>query len=172
MLKNIKSSFEASGAFYDISNSLFPIIHYSKDFATRLSCNNYNKQQKKDLKVKREGYKEKKINIEELWENSPTKTSPKITKISQGIPSIVKNDFETLHSRLLSAFVPLDGSVKNDDIDIEQKKGRPKKDERLEEFLKENQEIIKQYQMISFEDKLIIELANIGINVPNMANTD
>lgn len=67
MLKNIKSSFEASGAFYDISNSLFPIIHYSKDFATRLSCNNYNKQQKKDLKVKREGYKEKRINIEELW---------------------------------------------------------------------------------------------------------
>lgn len=105
-------------------------------------------------------------------ENSPTKTSPKITKISQGIPSIVKNDFETLHSRLLSAFVPLDCSVKNDDIDIEQKKGRPKKDERLEEFLKENQEIIKQYQMISFEDKLIIELANIGINVPNLANTD
>ena len=66
----------------------------------------------------------------------------------------------------------MDGSVKNDDIDIEQKKGRPKEDERLEEFLKENQEIIKQYQMISFEDKLIIELANIGINVPNMANTD
>lgn len=66
-VKNIKSSFEASGAVYDISNSLFPIKHYSKDFATRLSCNNYNKQQKKDLKVKREGYKEKRINIEELW---------------------------------------------------------------------------------------------------------
>lgn len=36
-VKNIKSSFEAAGAVYESSGSMFPIIHFSKDFSTKCS---------------------------------------------------------------------------------------------------------------------------------------
>lgn len=118
--KNIKKSFERSGAVYDKSDSLYPIIHYSKSYATNLTCDPKSKQQVKEIREKREGSKEKRIKVSELNECSPTKTSPKLEKIIQSLPNIVENKLDSLFNRILAANVPIE--YEKNDIEIEQKR--------------------------------------------------
>lgn len=55
-VKNIIASFEAAGAVYEASGSLVPIIHFSKDFNSKLSKFSKTKEGKKFIRNKRKGF--------------------------------------------------------------------------------------------------------------------
>ena len=138
---------------------MYPIIHYSKSYASNLICDPKSKQQVKEIREKREGSKEKRIKVSELNECSPTKTSPKLKKIIQSLPNIVENKLDSLFNRILAAYVPIE--YEKNDIEIEQKKGRPKKDEEFQSLI--NNEDCLNYIKCPFEEKLKMELESLEL---------
>lgn len=176
-VKNIKSSFEATGAVYEASGSIFPIIHFSKDFSTKCSPLCKTKKDKKIIRQKREGVSNKRINIEDINLCSYFETSPKVKEISKKIPNIVNNKLDDVFHKILAAFLPVN-KVENDQTELEinieedddafleeikkQKTKKQKESNKKEEQIETSNS---DYLWKSFEEKLIIELESLGFNV-------
>lgn len=179
-VKNIKSSFEAAGAVYESSGSMFPIIHFSKDFSTKCSPLCKTKKGKKIIRKKREGTTKKRINIEDINLCSFFETSPKVKEISKKIPNIVNNKLNDIFHRILGSFVSVD-KVENDQTELHKNNEdeediildehtKPKKqkksykdDDDLED--EQNKMAKNDYLSMSFEDKLILELKSLGFYI-------
>ncbi len=182
-LKSIKGSFEATGAVYESSHSVLPILHFDQNFATHLLSNPKSKKEKKELSLKRKGLHlqdhESRIRVEDIqsfWKNENTE---KISAIMDKVPKIVDPSRDAPSDpfhRLLQAFVPC-SAVQNDQFYPEQPKGRPKK-QQIETSGKqagnpgeqvENQNELKAsdngkpYTEKSFFDRLMCELQYVGI---------
>ena len=82
-LKNIKASFEAAGAVYEVSGTMIPIIHFSQEFASKIGKNATNKAYKKLTRAQREGINEKRVSINEINICTLMSTSEKVQAISE-----------------------------------------------------------------------------------------
>lgn len=164
-LNNIKSSFEASGAVYEVGNSIYPVMHFSRSFATHLLSNPKTKQEKKEISKQRKGLDlqehETRLKISG-FSNFASKApvdQEKIMKCLSKVPQIIDpaRDLQkngSIHSRLLLSLVRQE-KVTNDRFYPEQPKGRPKKQEKV---------VDENYMILSFEQKLLLELQSLGLN--------
>lgn len=118
ILEHIKASFEAAGAVYDKSNTLNPIVHFDRNFATHLLSNPKSIKEKKALSRKRKGLDlqdhETRINIEDIraiWKNDESAIA-RIEEKMKNVPRIidpVRDAPPTQFNWLLQAFVRTEG---------------------------------------------------------------
>lgn len=153
-LQNIQASFEAAGAVYESSATLYPIVHFDRNFATHLLSNPKTKKEKKELSKKRKGLDlqehESRLRIEDIqsyWKNESD--IDKIPQVMKKVPRIIdpKRDapIDPFH-RLLQAFVVADG-VENSQFYPEQPKGRPKKQQQPKEKPENDDQLVSTDQL-------------------------
>lgn len=146
-LQNIQASFEAAGAVYECSTTLYPIVHFDRNFATHLLSNPKSKKEKKEISKKRKGLDlqehESRLKIEDIqsyWKNDSQ--NEKISQVMKKVPKIIDPSRDApadpFH-RLLQAFVAADG-VENTQFYPEQPKGRPKKQQNAKEIEKKHEQ--------------------------------
>lgn len=159
-LEHIQGAFEAAGAVYELSNkTIYSIIHWSKDFATKLLDSPLNRVQKKELKEKRDAWDDEKHEIRVKFEDINGKNPnslEKILKCFEKVPQIIdptKNNNPRLMELLLMAIVP-EEKIINFPSEAS-KKGRPKKDE--------GETVDFDYYHLSFFRKLNLELESLGL---------
>ena len=163
-LHNIKASFEAAGAIYEIGDSFYPIIRFSKDFATHLINSPKNKQEKKELSIIRKGLnlqdhetRLKIVDLSAFWKKEEEECK-NIKSSLRNVPKIIDQNKDRQNNvlvNLLSAFVEQE-SVMNEMLYPEQSKGKPKKAEISEDNIN--------YRSLDFEQKLFLELESLDLN--------
>lgn len=106
-MEHIHGAFEAAGAVYELPNkTIYLIIHWAKDFATKLLESPLNREQKKEMK-KREAWDDEEHEIGIKFDDINGKTSnslEKILKCFDNVPQIidlVKNNNPRLMELLL-----------------------------------------------------------------------
>lgn len=186
-LDHIQGSFEAAGAIYEGSDTLTPIVHFNRNFATHILSTPKTKKEKKELTYKRKGLglqeHDSRLNVSDIqkyWDNEES-SKEKIAKVMQKVPKIIDptrdDEPQDIFHRLLQAFVPME-EVENSQLYPEQPKGRPRKkpteqDEKQPQKNKKNtndQSLSNEtetnevcYQELDFNLRLELELKSLGI---------
>ena len=135
-VQHIQGSFEAAGAIYEGSNTLNPIVHFNRNFATHILSSPKTKKEKKELAIKRKGLelqehdsRLKVFDIRVYWDNEESSKAT-IAKVMKKVPKIIDptrdDEPQDIFHRLLRAFVRVK-EVENSQFYPEQPKGRPKK---------------------------------------------
>ena len=133
--ERIQGSFEAAGAIYEGSDTLTPIVHFNRNFATHLLSSPKNKKEKKELAIKRKGLelqehdsRLKVSDVQGFWDNDES-SKETVLKVMKKVPKIIDptrdDEPQDPFHRLLQAFVTMK-VVENDQFYTEQPKGRPR----------------------------------------------
>ena len=171
-IKHIQGSFEAAGAIYEGSNTLNPIVHFNRNFATHILSSPKTKKEKKELAIKRKGLElqehDSRINVSDIqayWDNDESSKAT-IAKVMQKVPKIIDpsrdDEPQDLFHRLLQAFVPVD-EVENSQFYPEQPRGRPKKQPTEQDETQPQKN--PNYQDLDFDLRLELELKSLGFIV-------